>query len=29
MTGSENFAGRSETRLVLIALIHDGAQFSV
>ena len=28
-TGSQDFAGRNEKRLVLIALIHDGAQLSL
>ena len=27
--GSQDFAGRNEKRLVLIALIHDGAQLSL
>jgi hypothetical protein len=28
-SGSQDFAGRNEKRLVLIALIHDGAQLSL
>jgi hypothetical protein len=28
-SGSQDFAGRNEKRLVLTALIHDGAQLSL
>jgi hypothetical protein len=28
-SGSQDFVGRNEKRLVLIALIHDGAQLSL